>query len=382
VNSVSASLSTRGHSCGPRPNAVDGDGFSGFGGHLVTDASCNGLLVEWSIGRADAVKAHRSRVGLQLRERGCELFLLRSGDGGRSWSTRRQIDADAAALAGEGSAVDLVTLRDGRVWYARSANAGKSFSAASPLSDVGDIRSIDVARGDHGEAAVIWRVSRGPTVIRASSDGGQSFGDAHSVTTAVGVRSPRLAVGDGVIYVAYENPQYRPGYDINLKIRRSTDGGASWSRPTPVLEALGWSLSAEGSTAYVAYERWSDHQSSARFSSVYQMHTSNSGASWTAPRLIAPPSWDAEAPSIEIDEGVAHAVFGRCDPSWDTCDNMRLIYRSTTDGVSWSSPERVSPKSLYEAYSAEVGVVAGHVFVMFEAYTWTGGSLVVQERHK
>lgn len=312
-------------------------------------------------------------------------LLRRTRDGGATWSAPRDLGRGALAVDGGGGIVDLVRVRGSRVTYARSTDAGATFGRARALADAGDVRSIDVARGADGVVAVIWRPMRGPTFVRVSTDGGESFGAVGTVTSAPGVRSPSVAVGDGVIYVVYENPQYFPGYESHMKVRRSTDYGSTWGRPTPIsTDAEFDRITAEGKRAYIAYTEWvyDPDEVTARFTTVQYRATTNSGATWSAPRQLSPPSWDAIARSIALRDGVLHAVFGRCTPTWDTCDDERVIYRRSVDGVSWSDPERVSPNppGFFDTHEAVVDVIGGRVVVAYTGHAPGDYSVFVRLR--
>lgn len=309
--------------------------------------------------------------------------LRRSTDGGETWSRPRDFGETGVGLDGSGNVVNLVRLRNGRLWHSRSTDAARSFGPASAMTPRGaDVVEFALDHGPGGVVAVVWRIRRGPTLVRVSTDGGASFGQPDTVATARGVRLDDIAIGDGVMYVSYENPQYFPTYETHLKIRWSSDHGATWSGPVLIAdEGDTATLTAEGSIAHIAYASWDAPQSTARFATIQYRSTTNAGESWSPPRQLAPRSWDSHRSSIHLSDGVLHAVIGRCTPSWDTCDDERIFYRRSSDGVTWSPVERVSPRMFVDAYPADIEAIGGRVFVSYTGYTWTDGSSVVQIRN-
>jgi len=312
--------------------------------------------------------------------------LRRSTDGGQTWSNTRPLGPGRFALSGTGDVVDLVWLLDGRLRYSRSNNAGVSFTEFTPISPPeAHVASFRVARGANDEVAIVWHLRQERSYSRVSTDGGHSFGPTRLVSRGRNVNLDDLAIGDGVIYLAYENPQYRSGYETHLKVKRSLDNGATWSLATLISEQGEFgSLAVEGSTAFLAYTEWNFDRDrlSARFTTVQYRATTDSGATWSKTRQLAPRSWDSDNSSIVLDDGVLHALLARCDPTWDTCDNERVFYRQSLDGLAWSPPERVSPKGpFFDAWLADVAAVDGVVFASYTGYTWTDSKAVVQIRY-
>jgi hypothetical protein len=312
--------------------------------------------------------------------------LRRSTNGGETWSSPQQLGPGSFAMSGTGNFVDLVWLLDGRLRYSRSTNSGASFPEFRVISPPeAHVSSFKVARGPNDDVAIVWHLRQDRSYSRVSTDGGRSFGPIRLVSRGRNVNLDDLAIGNGVVYLAYENPQYWPGYESHLKVKRSLDNGLTWSAAIAISDEgeLG-SLAAEGTTAYLAYTEWvyNRDQSSARFTTVQYRASFDAGTTWSKPRQLAPHSWDSDKSSIVLDDGVLHALLARCDPTWDTCDNERVTYRRSSDGLTWSPPERVSPKgNFFDAYIADVAAYDGRVFASYTGYTWTDSMAVVQIRN-
>jgi hypothetical protein len=172
-----------------------------------------------------------------------------------------------------------------------------------------------------------------------------------------------VAIGDAVVYVAYEDSRYR------LRLIRSFDLGASWSRAVTIhRDAFDASLTAEGNAAYIAFTEWFDASNNAKFMTVKYRGTNDRGASWSAAANLVRNELDADFPQILRRDGSLHATYSRCKPLWDSCDDTRTMYRRSVDGSSWSQQVRVSSFTdarLAEARPAAIGASDRRVFVLY-----------------
>ena len=142
----------------------------------------------------------------------------------------------------------------GEIFFARSADAGKTFSEPRNLSNTtagcGKGRltrtrwhngSLDIELGQKGELFVAWTEYEGPLRFSRSTDGGNTFseplhvaGDARSPA-----RAPALAVGpQGVLHLAWALGE-DPSADIHLAF--SHDAGRSFQAPQVVTRTNGYS---------------------------------------------------------------------------------------------------------------------------------------------
>ncbi len=282
------------------------------------------------------------------------LFRRRSTDGGQSWGSPLLIAShgDLASIAAHGMNVDIVwNSPNGRVRYARSTNGGQTFGSSRPLSPRGRFAwRPAVAHGPNGVVVVVYEdVLNGNVFARVSTNNGASFA-APDLLTGKGEESGlAAAVGDGVIYAAYS-----VGFD-RLRIRRSLDNGATWEPASVVTNEMwdfGFSLTAEGDHAYIAYTGPNDFP---QFGQVKYRRTINGGATWQSQRNLASGSWSTHDPDLGLAGGVLHAAFTRCTPEFDICEKDRIFYRRSTTGTSWGTPHRVSPRSFFFAFSPAVG---------------------------
>lgn len=200
------------------------------------------------------------------------VWLARSTDGGRTFTTTQVYEAPdeygPARNKGPTLAVDpndsdrvFVGWRQGE-WgdeklqsmVASSSDGGQSFSDPVDIStDMGADYPGLAVDGDGTLHAVSWeRVwpqvdAPEDTPLRAlfhrrSTDGGQTFSDAHSIVPGYQEheKPPRLAADPTtsdlyVVWASTEEAQNRaPGFegDLDVRFARSTDGGDTWSAPT------------------------------------------------------------------------------------------------------------------------------------------------------
>jgi len=283
-----------------------------------------------------------------------DIDIRRSINAGATWSSPllATSNGEFPDLASNGSQVDLVyNSPNGRVWYRTSNDGGVTFATAIALSPVGRYNWLPaVGRGPGGVVAVGF-VDAGnqKASVRVSTDGGATFGGASILSTTATDEAMAVAVGNGVIYVAYSN-----GFS-DLRIRRSTNNGVSWSTATKLSGKLfddDYRLAADGTHAYIAY---TVEGKGSAFSTLLYRRTINSGATWGSPGNMAPTSWSTEGPALALSGGVLRAAFTRCIPDIDVCDPTLVYYEQSSTGTSWGSAQRVSPNTLAEAWDPAVG---------------------------
>jgi hypothetical protein len=191
--------------------------------------------------------------------------------------------------------------------------------------------------------------ANGQAALRVSIDGGATFGAASILSTTATDEAMAVAVGNGVIYVAYSN-----GFS-DLRIKRSTNDGTSWSSSTMLSSNLfddDYKLAADGTHAYIAYTVVGKGSA---FSTLKYRRTINSGGTWGSAGNMASTSWSTEGPALALSGGILRAAFTRCIPDIDVCDPTLVYYEQSSTGTSWGTAQRVSPNTLAEAWQPAVG---------------------------
>jgi hypothetical protein len=141
----------------------------------------------------------------------------------------------------------------GDIFFARSADGGRSFNGPVNLSDspAGDGKgrlsaeywhngSLDLVLGPSGHLHVAWTEYEGRLWYRRSTDGGGSFSEPLLVAGGEGAkpaRGPALAVGDrGTVYLAWTVGEDRAA---GIRMVRSANGGQSFGKPRIVAPSRG-----------------------------------------------------------------------------------------------------------------------------------------------
>jgi hypothetical protein len=142
----------------------------------------------------------------------------------------------------------------GDILFARSDDGGASFSEPLNLSrSVGgdgkgritrehwDNGSLDIVAGADGAVYAAWTEYEGALWLAVSSDRGRSFSPPRRIggEPERPARAPALALGnDSVLYVAWTVGEDRAA---DIRIARSTDGGARFSAPAIVHRSQAYS---------------------------------------------------------------------------------------------------------------------------------------------
>jgi hypothetical protein len=282
----------------------------------------------------------------------------RTADGGASWDPPVVLSNDGyfASIGGRGANADVAWVNnDNIVRYARSRNGGQSFGRARKIAFAEHPGETSIARGPNGLVAIGWVQNSwtGKIKARISTDGGYSFGPAQTIATGSYEPGIFVAVGNGVVHVAYVK-------DETLFVRRSSDRGATWSTPRKISNEMAgsgpeaFSITADGSDAYVAYV----HDSGA----LRYRHSADKGSTWSSELQLLKADRYASTPRLALEGGVLRAVFSASNG---------LFYRESADGLTWSGRELVSEIG----YGAFVGF-AGRPLVVYTAATGVSQSEV------
>ncbi|WP_349281429.1 sialidase family protein [Polaromonas hydrogenivorans] len=198
---------------------------------------------------------------------GGDILFARSDDGGKSFSVplnlsnslggdgkgriNREIwdNGSLDLVAGHGGALYAAwTEYDGQLWLSRSTDGGRRFSSPVRIAGGGKAypaRAPSLAVGPGGAVYLAWTVGDNDAAdihVARSLDGGATFSQPQLVAPSPAYSdAPRLAVdGAGVVHLVYAQSQAGPFERYGIRYTRSTDGGRSFappadiSRPMPV----------------------------------------------------------------------------------------------------------------------------------------------------
>ena len=216
---------------------------------------------------------------------GGDMLFARSDDGGATFSEPVNL---SRSVAGDGKgritrdvwhngSFDLAAGRDGSVyaawteyegalWLARSRDAGASFAPLVRIAEPGVARAPALALGPDGAVHLAWTLGEdGSADIRLarSSDGGASFSAPRVVEKSQGYSdAPRIAVDSGgTLHLAYAESAGGPFERYSVRYTRSSDGGHSFepSRAISNSNAAFPSLALDGEgRVHVLWERFRD----------------------------------------------------------------------------------------------------------------------------
>ena len=113
-------------------------------------------------------------------------MIRRTTDKGVHWSDPQQLasEGNSVALSSSGLTVDAAYISGSQITYRRSTDGGASFGTPVPLSPTtSEIFYPAVSRGSNGLVAVTWREGASYLRVAVSTDGGQSFRPAETLTS-------------------------------------------------------------------------------------------------------------------------------------------------------------------------------------------------------
>jgi hypothetical protein len=181
-----------------------------------------------------------------------------------------------------------------------------------------------------------------------------------------------VASADGKLYAAWTE------YDGPLWFSRSTDGGKTFSRPAriadvdPAKPARGptLALGADG-TLYVAWTVGEDQAADIRVAK-----STDGGATFSAPQMLAPSSGYSDAPKLAVDpRGVLHVVYA--ESAGGPFERSHVRYTRSTDGARTFAPAReisqhdATPRAA-AGFPALCIDANGNLYVIWERYPERG----------
>ncbi len=268
---------------------------------------------------------------------------------------------------------------DGDILFARSSDAGQSWSAPLALdpgagSDQAVDAEPDLATDRAGTWIAAWNSSAGATgsdddiLFARSTDHGATWSapaplNSDAAGDALHDTAPRLA-GDGQgnwVAVWYT----RGGSDEDLRVARSLDDGVSWSAPAALnTNAASDSgddesprIASDGAGNWVAVWDSDDTLGGALGidRDILVARSSDAGASWTDP---APLNGAASDFANDLAAEIASDGAGNWVAVWQSFDSLGntigldadiLVARSADQGATWSAPAALNSAAVNDA---------------------------------
>lgn len=298
-----------------------------------------------------------SLVYRQLDADGRHVVYRRSTDGGVTWRPPVEIsrptsdESTRPSLSVNGANIDVVwvegtdTFQSARLVHRRSTDSGTTWGPIRVISppSISIVGFPTVAASGLNVLVAYSDWETGAVSVRRSADGGVTWQNRLTLGTSTNDRfgdgtafdgQPDLAFGTGVVYaVWYSN-------DHTVLLRRSFNGGATWTPPTALetkAEGRGASLriAAAGSSAMIGYQYFDGTTNSY----AAERRTSDSGSHWVARARVSTGTNAAWTEDVIRAGGKWRIVYAQC--LVDACDTgSGLWYRDSATATSWSTASR------------------------------------------
>lgn len=298
------------------------------------------------------------------------LYVARSEDGGRTFGDAVSATGDRpvhvmpierpAIAVGGGDRVGVAWLElppdgnGGAVWYADSADGGRSFTSGRPVASdaAGETTMVSAALDAAGDPVLTWLNGSALRFVR-SVDRGSTFQEAQRIGDgACECCQPHIVVRDGRVLIAYRSlaSDRAKGYIRDLALIRSMNGGSSFEPVTPVsddhwyLEACpiaGPSLTVRADEVFVA---WMDGRAeppgTLSRGDVWLAASTDGGATFGRNiRMNTDPTRHHTLPTIGLGPG------GRIHAAWQTAgEGGRVLYHTVSDdrGLTFAPPVAIA----------------------------------------
>jgi hypothetical protein len=237
----------------------------------------------------------------------------RSLDGGRSFEPAQTLVSFSGGtaevrVAAAGTVVLVAWTQGNNVFLRRSANTGATFAAAQNLSGAVGLLGIDLAEValSGSTALVAWSESFGfnaEVFVARSADGGASFAPKLNVSSTPGPSvSASIALSGTVAVVTWQEGSGDPS---TIQVRASLNGGLSYGIPRTLSSTRGRAprVAADGLRVSVV---WEDFTGAAQ---PFHAASEDGGVTFAAGRTLSA-GVPGSLPDVAVGGSVVHAVWG------------------------------------------------------------------------
>jgi len=259
---------------------------------------------------------------------------------------------DAKIVADSSGKIHVVWVNNApgnnEIYYKRSEDGGTTWSASQRLTwHSAESRSPAIAIDSSGTINIVWtdrRSGNGEIYHRASTDGGVTWTTPKRLTWTSGSSVvPSITIdADDMIHVVWAD--YTPGVTDIFYKRSTTPGGTAWNSA----KRLSWTSDYSEVPAIAAISSsgilvvWADYTPDHVSPDLYIKRSTDGGATWTTSKRMTWTSGYSFNPAMAIDSSdIIHLV-------WSDWGELKpgIYHKSSQDGGSaWSAIENVTLRS-------------------------------------
>jgi hypothetical protein len=260
------------------------------------------------------------------------------------------------------------------IYCAVSSDNGQSWNTPIVIKSGGFfLRHLAGKRTTTGRILVVWVDGSVGLTMSFSDNNGLSWSAAVTITTNPSDRLPTLTQTlDGRLWLFYSRTNNTTASDIFF--RTSIDNGASWSEEqvfaaTAVDELYGTVISGNGATLLAIYEEGTNDDSDYN---IFLRTSTNGGLTWSAPSPVVNSSLSEVRPRVlRQPDGKLWLIYQLFNPT----PSGRFQYdiystTSTNGGISWTTPERFTTYAGYDGFHNVDLLSNNQPFVSFASHRW------------
>ena len=247
------------------------------------------------------------------------------------------------------------------IYYKKSTDSGSSWMVSKRLTwSSRSFSGHDITVDGLNRVHIVFSdplVGNSDLFYKRSTDGGTTWDPLKRMTWTSGFKMISCVAFDSFnnIYVVWSDST--PG-NAELFLKKSTDGGTSWSPPKRLTWTSGynWELSLKTSSANTLHIAYTDDTSG--YLDVYYKSSIDGGSSWNSPRRVTWGANEAEAVDLAIDSG------GHINIVWAdelVPDTEIFFKKSTNGGTSWSALQRITWNS-GSSYGPDIDINSSDVY--------------------
>ena len=327
---------------------------------------------------------HALIAGTESKKKQTVLRYLYSEDGGESWSEAVDIANNIQTIATRGNDVQIAAFENNvvAIWQTKgelpgmgamvsyySHDAGKTWQAGTnpAVDNHGDQSHIDIIADNKGIFHTVW-------LSDPEENGYQSLRYARSLDGGEHWQAS-VKLDDSTCSCCWNTLALSPSDELNILYRdmkprdmalmQSADNGVTWQRTSTVGEFnwqfdgcphIGGGLTV-GEDNKLFSSVWTGVEGKA---GLYTLHSTDNGKTWTTPQAIGKLASHSD---IAVNNQQVKIIWDEREP-----DGFSIFSAQSDDGVSWSTPKRLSSKGIMATHPRIVATEQGFLAMWTEKH--------------